>query len=100
MAVKEIQYKLNTDLDSNILISLRDFLKQKDVQNRGITQHNVHQYLAVASLTLVYNPQSSSSKVHLCVDPSRQNSAHKSVNDIFYSGCSHLPDIAENIITS
>ena len=33
LAVKEMQYKLNTDIDSNVLISLRDFLKQKYVKN-------------------------------------------------------------------
>ena len=32
LAVAEIQYKLNTDLDDQVLISLKDFLNQKDVK--------------------------------------------------------------------
>ena len=63
LAVQEVQYKLNTDVDSNVLISLSDFLQQADVKSYGITQHNVHQYLAISGLLLVYNPQSQSSKV-------------------------------------
>ena len=44
LAVAEIQYKLNTDLDEQVLISLKDFLNQKDVQKKGVTQYNVHKH--------------------------------------------------------
>ena len=53
LSVQEVQYKLNTNVESNVLISLSDFLQQSDVKSHGITQHNVHQYLAISGLLLL-----------------------------------------------
>ena len=82
-----------------MLISLKEFLHLPDVAGRGITEQNLHQYLTAATLLIVLNPNSQSSKVRLCVDPSRPSrSTNLSVNDSFEVGWPHVPDIAENII--
>ena len=84
LAVKELQYKLRQDCDSQVLLSLCEFLKQPSVIAKGITAHNVHQHLTTSGLLVVFNPHSSSSKVRLCVDPSHQSqTTKKSVNDLF-----------------
>ena len=101
LATKEVQYKLNQDIDSKVLVSLQDFLQQPNVISRGINQHNVHNYLTTAGFLLVFNPQSQSSKVRLCVDPSRPaKSSQKSVNDSVKAGFLHIPNIAMNLIMS
>ena len=63
LATREVQFKLNQDIDTNVLISLNDFLQQPDVIARGINKLNVHNYLTAAGLLLMFNPQSQSSKV-------------------------------------
>ena len=101
LAAKEIQFKLNQDMDSKVLISLKDFLKLDEVIDQGISQDNVHRFLTAAGLLMVFNPQSSSSQVRLCVDPSRVSRlANKSVNDSFHAGFAHIPNIAQNLIKS
>ena len=71
------------------------------MQARGINSSNVHNYLTPSGILLVYNPQSTSSKVRLCVDPSRQcNVTKMSVNDNFKTGFPHIPDISKNLVKS
>ena len=99
LITQEIGYKIRQDLDSRVLISLKDFLKLPDIVGRGITEENVHQHLMAAALLIVFNLNSQSSKVCLCMDPSRQSrSTNLSVNDSFEVGWPHIPDIAENLI--
>ena len=57
LATREIEYKIQQDLDSKVLISLKDFLQLPDVIGRGITEQNVHQYLTAAALLIVFNPK-------------------------------------------
>ena len=45
LASQEVNFKICQDVDSKVLISLRNFLKQHDVQARGINSSNVHNYL-------------------------------------------------------
>ena len=60
---------------------------------------NVQQHLTAAALLVVFNLNSQSSKVCLCMDPSHQSrSTNRSVNDSFEVGWPHIPDIAENLI--
>ena len=99
--MQEVQFKLNQDIDSKVIVSLKDFLEQPNVISRGINKHNVHNYLTVARLLLMFNPQSQSSKVRLCVDLSRPSKfSQKSVNDSFAAGFLHIPNIATNLIMS
>ena len=89
------------DCDSKALISLREFLKQPSVVRKGITPENVHQYLTTSGVLVVFNAQSSLSKVWLCIDPScKWIQSKKSVNDLFSSTFSHIPNISETLIRS
>jgi hypothetical protein len=101
LAIKEVQFKINIDIDNKVLVSLTEFLQYPQVIAQGITASNVNHYLTSAGLILVFNPQSDSSKVRLCVDPSRvAKITKKSVNDTFHAGFPHIPDIAQNLIKS
>ena len=42
LITQEIGYKIRQDLDSKVLISLKDFLKLPEVVGRGITEDNIH----------------------------------------------------------
>ena len=54
-----------------------------------------------SGLLLVYNPLSQSSKVCLCVDPSRESKINKSsVNSSFQTGYPHIPNISKNLVKS
>ena len=97
LATKELLFKLNQDIDSEVLVSLKDFLNRPDVKDRDITKFNVHNYLMTMALILVTNPHNQSSKIRLCVDPSHKSKhAENSVNDTLGAGFPHILKIARS----
>ena len=81
LAIQEVQYKLNQDIDGGLLISLSDFLAREEVKQQGYTENN---NLTTSALLLVYNPASSSTKIRICVDPARPTKSGATVNDSFF----------------
>lgn len=101
LAMLELQYKIQQDVDQGVLVSLDHFLQNLEVVDKGITRENVAWLIIPAALLLVINPNSESSKVCLCVDPlwPRKSSA-QSLNDYFLLPILHVPLIQTNLLIS
>ena len=100
LAVKELDYKIKQDVDNSLLIPLEDFLLKPEVISQGFNKDNIANYLIASAILLVYNPNSTSTKIRLCVDPTRQTYSGQSINQIFKAGHSHIPAIASCLLSS
>ena len=98
LIIQEVQFKLNQDIDGGLLVSLKDFLNREEVKQQGYTHHNILEYLTASALLLVFNPSSSSTKIRICVDPARPSKTGATVNDSFFPGHHHIPQISNCII--
>ena len=95
--MKEVQFKLNQDIDGGLLVSL-DYFLNGEVKHQGYTHDNILNYLTASALLLVFNPSSSSTKIRICVDPARPSKSGATVNDSIFPGHYHIPQISNCII--